>query len=105
MENNKEGEKMKLWVVLEASNIDSDIFISDPFYSEEQAQKHLIKRYEEYVSELDEDKIDLVRHTNNAYSILTYGSDYYYGVVHSINVDKYVVEPGDKIYCVQELKL
>lgn len=77
---------MKIWVVLESSNIDADIFISDPFYSEEQAQKHLLKRYKQYVSYLDEDNIDLVRHTNNKYSILTYGSDYYYGVVRSIEI-------------------
>ncbi len=96
---------MKIWVVLEANNCDTDIWISDPFYSEKQAQKHLLERYEENVLEIGEDNIELVRHTKNAYSILTYGCDYYYGVVRSINVNKYVVEPGDKIYCVQELKL
>lgn len=77
---------MKIWVVLEANNCDTDIWISDPFYSEEQAQKHLLERYEENVLEIGEDRIESVWHTNNVYSILDYGNDYYYGVVRSIDI-------------------
>lgn len=96
---------MKIWVVLEANNCETDIFISEPFYSEEQAQKHLNEVYEEILNNIGEDVVDTVFHDKTAYSIMTYGSDYYYGVVRSINVDKYLAEPGDKLYCVQELKL
>lgn len=77
---------MKIWVVLEANNIDTDIWISDPFYSEEQAQKHLLERYEENVLDIGEDIIDCVLHIKDKYSILTYGSDYYYGVVRGIEI-------------------
>lgn len=77
---------MKIWVVLEANNLDTDIWISDPFCSEEQASKHLLERYEDNVLELGEDNIEFVRHNNAVYSILTYGNDYYYGVVRSIDI-------------------
>jgi F420-0:gamma-glutamyl ligase-like protein len=77
---------MKIWLVLEANNCESDIFISEPFYSAEAATKHLKEVYEEIMDSIGEDGVDLVSHNDTAYSILTYGSDYYYGVVRSIDI-------------------
>ena len=77
---------MKIWVVLEANNCETDIFISDPFYSEESAIKHLNDVYEEILNNVGEDAVDTVFHNKTAFSIMTYGSDYYYGVVRSIDI-------------------
>lgn len=96
---------MKVWFVLEANNLESEIYISKPFYSEKDASEHLSDAYEEILNNEGEDRVESVFHNNTAYSIMTYGSDYYYGVVRSVDIDKFVAEPGDKLYCVQELKL
>ena len=96
---------MKIWFVLEANNLESEIYISQPFYSKEGASKHLNDAYEEILNNEGEDRVESVFHNDTSYSIMTYGSDYYYGVVRSVDIDKFVAEPGDKIYCVQELKL
>jgi hypothetical protein len=77
---------MKVWLVLEANNCETDIFVSDPFYSKEDAIKHLNEVYEEILDNIGEDAVDTVFHNDTAYSIMTYGSDYYYGVVRSIEV-------------------
>lgn len=95
---------MKLWFVLEANNCDTDIWISDPFDSKESAQKYLKKRYVEDVEDLGEDIIEDTHFGGSIYSILTYKSDYYYGVIRSVEVDKFVTKPGDKSF-VQEITL
>ena len=77
---------MKIWVVLEANNCETDIFISEPFYSEQSAIQHLNDVYEEILNNVGEDTVDTVFHNKTAYSIMTYGSDYYYGVVRSIDI-------------------
>lgn len=77
---------MKIWLVLEANNCETDIFISDPFYSEDAAIKHLNDVYEEILDNIGDDAVDTVFHNDTAYSIMTYGNDYYYGVVRSIEI-------------------
>lgn len=83
--NNKVNKK-EMWVVLEANNCDTEIWTSDPFSSKELAQKHLVKRYKENVDDLGKDIIEEKTCSKNKYSILTYGADYFYGVVRSINI-------------------
>lgn len=82
----KEGSKTEVWIVLEANNCDTDIWTSEPFKSKDLAQKHLRKRYKENINDLGEDIIEEKKCTKDAYSILTYGSDYFYGVIRSINI-------------------
>lgn len=98
---------MKVWFVLEANNIDTDIWISDPFYSEESAQEYLKERYYENINIVGENIIEDLHFGRKSeyYSILTYGSDYYYGVVRSVDIDKFVTKPGDKLYFMQEVTL
>lgn len=77
---------MKLWVVLEANNLESEIYISKPFYSKEDASKHLNDAYEATFNDEGDDRVESVFHNDDAYSIMTYGGDYYYGVVRSIDI-------------------
>ena len=77
---------MKVWFVLEANNIDTDVWISPPFYSEEEAKKYLFQRYEENVLEIGEDVVESVHHNDDTYSILTFGDDYFYGVIRSVDI-------------------
>lgn len=77
---------MKLWFVLEANNCDIDIWISEPFHSQETAQEYLMQRYHENIDELEEDNLEYHWNTDDTYSILTYGNDYYYGVVRSVDL-------------------
>lgn len=77
---------MKVWFVLEANNLESEIYISKPFYSEEDASKYLRDAYDEVFHNEGEDRVESVFHNDKAYSIMTYGSDYYYGVVRSVEV-------------------
>lgn len=77
---------MKVWVVLEANNCETDIFISDPLYSEESAIRYLNEVYEEIIDNVGDDAVDTVFHNSTAYSIMTYANDYYYGVVRSIDI-------------------
>jgi hypothetical protein len=77
---------MKLWFVLEANNCDTDIWISDSFDSQESAQKYLMQRYNENVDDIGENVIEEKEYQGSVYSILTFGSEYYYGVVRSIDI-------------------
>lgn len=77
---------MTVWFVLEANNVDNDILMSQPFYSEEQAKEHLLEIYTENVRCIGQDEIESSYHNDDAYSILTYDNDYFYGVVRSVNI-------------------
>ena len=77
---------MKVWFVLEANNCDTDIYISEPFHSKESAQEELTKRYHENIDVLEEDSLEYHWCNGDKYAMLTYGNDYYYGVVRSVEV-------------------
>lgn len=77
---------MKLWVVLEANNCDTDIWVSEPFVSKEFALEHLKRRYHENIDDIDEGNLEYHYCADGAYAMLTYGNDYYYGVVRDIDI-------------------
>ncbi len=77
---------MQVWFVLEANNVDNDILMSRPFYSEEQAKARLFALYNGVVEDIGEDDIENAHYSGYAYSILTCGNDYFYGVVASTTI-------------------
>ena len=77
---------MKIWLVLEANNCDTDVYISEPFGSEELAKQHLIESYQDILLQMEWGNIESSECTDDIYSILCRDSDYFYGVVRSIDI-------------------
>lgn len=77
---------MKLWFVLEANNCDTDIWISEPFVSKEFALEYLERRYHENIDDIEEDNLEYHYCADDTYAMLTYGNEYYYGVVRSVDL-------------------
>ena len=78
---------MKIWVVLEANNCETEIYISKPFYSEELARQYLSESYQDVLQQIENGAgIEEADYANGYYSVLGLDSDYYYGVVRSIDI-------------------
>ena len=76
---------MKKYFVLEANNINSDISMSVPFDRPEDAAAFLLAAYEDVVTE----NAEIVKEkdcSEDAYSVLCAGDDYYYGVVKEMEI-------------------
>ena len=75
---------MKKYFVLEANNIDSDIFISKPYDTKEEASAFLRTSYRGVLKNTGrkEDK-DI---SDDAYSILCINGDYFYGIIKEVEI-------------------
>ena len=76
---------MKKYFVLEANNVDSDIFISKPFDTKKEASAFLHSCYEAVVEE-NPDRIEDKDVSDDSYRVLHFNSDYFYGKIKEVEI-------------------
>lgn len=74
------------YLILEADNVSSDIFVNFVCKTKRDAARCLKNSLKEVLSCYDSSEIDYVETSSDGYSVMLYNGDYFYGQIKKISI-------------------